>query len=99
MQTLLKATVVATILAPGLAFAQAGHGDHEVTIGGQGQSDKELDNNAFAMTASYGQYISDQSQVGVRQSLSLSDREGESTDFDGATVGFYDYHFGRDNVL
>lgn len=98
MYKLLKATLVVTALTPSLVFAQATNGDREITIGGQGQSDKDFDNNAFAMTASYGKYISSQSQIGLRQSLSVSDPDGESTDFDGATVGFYDYHFGRSDL-
>ena len=94
MHKFLKASLVVATFSPALVFAQAVSGDREVTIAGQGQSDKDLDNNAFAMTASYGSYLSDQGQIGVRQSISVSDRDGESTDFDGATVGFYDYHFG-----
>lgn len=98
MNELLKSTLVVTALAPAMVFAQAESGDNEITISGQGQSDKELDNNAFSMTASYGKYINDQGQIGIRQSLSLADREGESTDFDGATVGYYDHHFGGGDV-
>ncbi|SFR43804.1 hypothetical protein SAMN05216203_0318 [Marinobacter daqiaonensis] len=95
MHTLLKSTLIVTAIAPSMVFAQAVNGDREVTISGQGQSDKDLDNNAFSMTASYGQYINDRGQIGVRQSLSLADREGDSTDIDGATVGYYDHHFGQ----
>ncbi|MEX2475375.1 hypothetical protein [Marinobacter sp.] len=95
MHKLLKSLLITAAIAPSLVFAQAMEGDREVTISGQGQSDKDLDNSVFAMTASYGRYYSDRSLFGVRQSLSFSDRDGESTDFDGATVGFYDYHFGR----
>lgn len=94
MHKLLKSTLIITALAPSLALAQAVSGDREVTVSGQGQSDNDLDNNAFSMTASYGKYISDQGQLGIRQSLSISDREDDSADIDGATVGFYDYHFG-----
>lgn len=98
MHKLLKVTLIATALAPSLVFAQAVSGDREITIGGQGQSDKDLDKNAFSMTASYGQYISNQGQLGIRQSLSISDRDGDDTDLDGATVGFYDYHFGSNQL-
>lgn len=94
MYKLVKTSLIIAALSPSLVLAQAVSGDREVTISGQGQSDKDLDNNAFSMTASYGKYMSDQGQVGIRQSLSVSDREGDSADFDGATVGFYDYHFG-----
>ncbi|MFW5824758.1 MAG: hypothetical protein ACOCVV_07310, partial [Marinobacter sp.] len=95
MHKLVKTSLILAAFSPSLVLAQAIGGDREVTVSGQGQSDKDLDNNAFSMTASYGQYLDDQGQIGVRQSLSVSDPEGGGTDFDGATVGYYDYHFGQ----
>lgn len=98
MYKLLKATLVVTALAPALVFAGATNGDREITISGQGQSDKDFDNNAFSFVASFGKYMSSKSQLGLRQSLSISDPKSGSTDVDGSTVGFYDYHFGRGDL-
>ena len=95
MQKLLTTTCLVALLMPAVAAAQAIGGDREVTIGGQGQSDKDFESNDFSMTASYGQYLNDNGQVGVRQTVTVSDRENESADWDGATVVFYDHHFGR----
>lgn len=98
MNNVLKSTFIVAALAPSMVFAQAVSGEKEITISGQGASDKDLDTTDFALTGSFGHYINNSGQVGVRQTLSISDREGESTDFDGATVGYYDHHFGRGDL-
>ncbi len=98
MHKLLKTSLLIAAFAPSAVLAQAVGGDHEVTIGGAGQSDNDLESNDFALTGSYGKYINDMSQVGVRQTLNITDREGSSTDFDGSTVAFYDYHFGSNKL-
>lgn len=93
MHKMLKTSLILAAFVPSMALAQAESGDREITINGSGSSDKDFDTTGFDMNASYGQYINDAGQVGVRQSLSISDTEGESTDIDGATVLFYDHHF------
>lgn len=95
MKKLLTTTVIVAAMAPAMVFAQAVSGDKEITINGQGTSDNDLDSNDFSLTGSYGHYINNQGQVGLRQTLTITDREGSSTDFDGATVVFYDHHFGQ----
>src|SRR5690606_24155122 len=49
-------------------------------------------------TGSYGGWVSDMRQAGVRQNITVSDTEGEETDFDGATVIYYDHHFNLDRL-
>lgn len=95
MHKLLKTTVVVAALSPSIVLAQAVLGDREVTVSGQGASDNSFDYNTFSLTASYGKYINDRGQAGIRQSLSIADREGDSADLDGSTVAYYDHHFGN----
>lgn len=46
-------------------------------------------------TGKLGQYLSESSLWGVRQTVNARDTEGESVKFDGSTRVFYDYHFGN----
>ncbi len=49
----------------------------------------------FSVQGSWGQYLSESSLWGVRQTVNARDTEGESVKFDGSTRVFYDYHFGN----
>lgn len=69
-------------------------GDKEITLGGAGSSDKDFDDTVFSVQGSWGQYLSESSLWGVRQTVNARDSEGESVKFDGSTRVFYDYHFG-----
>lgn len=73
-------------------------GSREMSISGAGSSDKEFDDNAFAMEVSYGYYLSSATAFGVRQSASVTDSEGNDSNWNGATRFFYDYHFGQNNL-
>ncbi|EPL60942.1 hypothetical protein VF687_07335 [Stutzerimonas sp. Brlt_13] len=70
-------------------------GDKEITLGGAGSSDKDFDDTVFSVQGSWGQYLSESSLWGVRQTVNARDTEGESVKFDGSTRVFYDYHFGN----
>ncbi len=63
-------------------------------MGGAGSSDKDFDDTVFSVQGSWGQYLSESSLWGVRQTVNARDTEGESVKFDGSTRVFYDYHFG-----
>jgi hypothetical protein len=72
-------------------------GDREFTLSGTGSSDRDFDNSSFGISADLGWYYSERTLIGVRQSVSYADIEGESISDDfwnGATRGFVDYHFG-----
>lgn len=73
-------------------------GAREFSISGTGSSDKEFDNNAFALDATYGYYLSSSSAIGFRQSASVTDSEGNDADWNGSTRFFYDYHFGEQKL-
>lgn len=71
-------------------------GTKEFSLSGAGSSDKDFDNNAFAMDATYGHYLSSDAAIGVRQSATVSDSDGDDSQWNGATRFFYDYHFGNE---
>jgi outer membrane protein W len=67
-------------------------GDREITLQGTGTSDEEFDNNIFSASGSYGWFLTDQSEWGIRQSVGVSDNENADTNWSGATRLFYDWH-------
>jgi len=73
-------------------------GARELSISGAGSSDKEFNDNAFAMEVSYGYYLSPATTFGVRQLASVTDSEGNNSNWNGATRFFYDYHLGQENL-
>lgn len=91
LRNLFVAGVVA--LLPAVAMALPQEGDWELTLAGNGASDRDLDSNAFGAAAQVGYYMSDDLEVYVRQSLNWIDPEGSSSVFDGSTRVGVDYHF------
>ncbi|WP_442908963.1 hypothetical protein [Halopseudomonas sp.] len=81
-------------MVPAIGMAAPSTGDNEITLSGAGASDNDFDNNNISFQGSWGEYLSDSSLWGLRQSVGVSDSEGESTNFSGSTRVFYDYHFG-----
>lgn len=98
MNKLIKSSLLVAALFPAVALAIPVAGDQEVTLSGAGSSDKDFDTTVFALQGSWGQYLSDASLWGVRQTINARDQEGESVKFDGSTRVFYDYHFGHGNT-
>lgn len=99
MKKLSSALFISASLVTAGAFAQGytvpTEGTQEVTLAGSGSSDKDFDNNFFNIEGSYGRYLSSQSAVGVRQTVSVADPDGQSSEWNGSTRAFYDYHFGQ----
>lgn len=94
MNRLFKTTLMIAAMLPAIAGAAPMTGDKEITLGGAGSSDKDFDDTIFSVQGSWGQYLSESSLWGVRQTVNARDTEGESVKFDGSTRVFYDYHFG-----
>ena len=94
MNRLFKTSMLVAALFPAAVLAAPETGDQEITLNGAGTSDKDFDSTIFSIQGSWGQYHSDSSLWGVRQSINAFDQEGESVQFDGSTRLFYDYHFG-----
>lgn len=76
-------------------FTLPSTGTQEVTLSGAGSSDKDFDNNIFSLEGSYGWYLSEAAEVGVRQSVGIADSDGQDVNWSGSTRAFYDYHFGH----
>lgn len=98
MKRFLTTSVIMAAMIPVMAGAAPTTGDREITLSGAGTSDKDFDQNSLAFQGSLGSYLSPSSLWGIRQSVSINDSEGESTDFDGSTRIFYDYQFGTGNT-
>lgn len=77
------------------ASAAPAAGERLFTLSGSGSSDKELDNNSVNLSFDLGQFMTEQTLVGLRQSVGVSDFEGGSS-WNGATRVFADYHFDMD---
>lgn len=94
-QKLLTSTLIAGMLATApAAFAVGSAGDRELTLQGAGTSSNDFDANIFSLSGSYGWYLNDNGEWGIRQSVGISDAKGRSSDWNGATRLFYDWHFG-----
>src|SRR5690606_41276774 len=80
MSKLLKTSLIVAAFVPSLALAQAVGGDKELSLSGTGSSDKDFDNTIFSLDVAFGHYLSDTSEVGIRQNISVNDREGERSE-------------------
>lgn len=95
----MKKSAIAAILltttfsATGLLAAPV-EGTREVTLSGAGGSDKDFETNTFTIDGSYAYYFAPNTAAGVRQSVSVADREGQESQWNGSTRVFYDYLFG-----
>jgi len=92
MKIVIPAMFTALMAGPALAVGPS-HGTQEFSISGAGTSDKEFESNIFAMDALYGMYTDPNVLLGVRQSVNVSDFEGQDTRWNGTTRIFADYLF------
>ncbi len=96
------AMAILSLSLSGGAIAQPGSigpedGSREFSLAGAGTSDKDFDNSSFGVSGDYGWYTSSHSTWGIRQSINFANIEGDDQGNDymnGATRGYYDYHFG-----
>lgn len=96
MKTVIASSILLAALIPAGVQAQnlPQRGTQEVTLGGGGTSDKDFDSTVLSLSGSWGKYLDQNGLWGVRQTLNFRDTEDSSSEFDGATRLFYDYHFG-----
>lgn len=94
MSYLGKTLIAFTATLPLVAVAAPTAGDQEITLSGAGTSDKDFDSSIFSVQGSWGNYLTDSSLWGIRQTVDISDSDDESTSFGGSTRVFYDYLFG-----
>jgi hypothetical protein len=92
VKTLSLIAVVFTLL-PAVCQAQFGRGLRELTLSGSGSSSREFSSGTVSATGELGWYYSPRLEFGLRQSLSWSKDEQDTT-WNGATRLYSDYHFG-----
>lgn len=90
--------IVGGLSTPQVWAAQAA-GDKAFTISGTGASDKDFDNNTFGTTAELGWFLSNELELGLRQSANVLALENADDRWSGATRGFADYHFGQGSIV
>lgn len=92
MKKIKNASLVAMIglLLGSTAYSLPTEGSKEVTFGGVGQSDKNLDNGSFGFQGSYGYYYTDRVLLSARQTLGGI---GDGQNWNGSTLVAVDYHF------
>lgn len=67
-------------------------GDMEVTLGGNGFSNKDLDGSSGGLSGSLGWYLNDTLEFVVRQSVNYVNPEGSGSDWAGITRVALDQH-------
>ena len=67
-------------------------GDHEVTLGGSGFSNRRFDNSGGGVNFSYGWYLNDTLLFAVRQGINYSNPSGGGSDWNGSTRLALDQH-------
>jgi hypothetical protein len=99
----LRWIAIALTTALGLPLTQAWAaqeaGDKAFTISGTGASDKDFDTNTFGTTAELGWFLTNEFELGLRQSVNVLSLENADDRWSGATRGFADYHFGQGTVV
>lgn len=90
----LSIIAIALILLPAISQAQFGRGLRELTLSGAGSSTKEFDTGTMSATGELGWYYSPKILLGMRQSLSWSKTSKHSSNWNGATRLYSDYHYG-----
>ena len=67
-------------------------GDYTLTLGGGGNSDKDLDNSILSFNVGLSNFITDQTAVAARQELNFADA-GSNQSWNGSTRFALDYHW------
>ena len=84
--------VLCLAVSPALALAEPEAGDRLFTLTGSGASDSDFDNSTGSLSFDLGQFYSESTVFGIRQSIGFADSENDSN-WSGATRVFGDYHF------
>ena len=73
------------------AFANFSEGNKELTLSGAGSNDNDFDAGSIGLSGSFGYFLTDAFEIGVRQSFAWADA-GESS-WNASTRVFADFHF------
>lgn len=82
---------LAILSVSSLAFANFSEGNKELTLSGSGNNDNDFENGSIGLAGSFGYFLTDAFEVGVRQSFNWADA-GESS-WAASTRAFADFHF------
>lgn len=75
-----------------LARANFEAGNKELTLSGSGNNNKDFDAGAVSVAGSFGYFLTDAFEVGLRQSISYADT-GDGSSTSASTRGFVDFNF------
>src|SRR5262245_24278221 len=75
-----------------LAFANFSQGNSELTLSGSGNNDKDFDAGAISVAGSYGYFLTDAFEIGIRQGVGWAGSD-DNTSWSASTRGFVDFHF------
>ncbi len=84
------------LLLPVTAHGQFKQGDWELTLNGSGTSSDDFDSNGIAVSGGLGYFLTDQFEIGGRQSITFASVEDGDDVFAGSTRAFLDFHFDLD---
>jgi outer membrane protein W len=83
---------LAMLSVSSFAFGNFAEGNKELTLSGSGNNNNDFDAGAVSVAGSFGYFLTDAFEVGVRQSISHADSgDGSSTSL--STRVFADFHF------
>ena len=94
-----KGLILAALAAaffPAIAKADCQQGDMELTLGGNANGGKDFDGLSGGINASLGWFLTDQLELGVRQSVNYTDVNtppNAGGQLSGSTRVFGDFHF------
>jgi len=94
-----KGLILAALAAaffPAIAKAEFQQGDMELTLGGNANGGKDFDGISGGINASLGWFMTDQLELGIRQSVNYTDVNtppNSGGQLNGSTRVFGDFHF------
>jgi len=95
------AIALTTVIGLASTYARAAQeaGDKALTISGTGASDKDFNTNTFGTTIELGWFLTNEFELGLRQSVNVLALDNADDHWSGASRGFADYHFGQGTVV
>jgi len=92
LRRLCVVSVLALLLVPAVSQAQFKQGDWELTLSGQAAHGPDLDGVSASAAGNLGYFLTDQFEIGVRQTLQYTDI-GVSGSLNGSTAVAVDHNF------
>lgn len=74
-------------------------GTREITFGGSGGSNRHLNDSFGGLAASYGVFLTERWQLGLRQSVNYANPADRERTWNGSTRVAADYHFSTDGRI